>query len=182
MMQEAAIKELLEGLKSEEPESRRSAWLKAADAGPEALEPLARLMNSGGLEVSRAAENAMWRIVRDLGAPEVEHSIKRKLVTQLEALVTNRFPEAVRRQALWMFSEIAGATDAEAIAPLLKEPSLREDARCAIQRIPGEQSVQILWAELEEAPGDFKMNIVQSLRARGESVSGHPCQKLVPKT
>jgi hypothetical protein len=33
---------------------------------------------------------------------------------------------------------------------------------------------------LEVAPDDYKVNMAQSLRARGVDVPGLPCQKLVP--
>jgi hypothetical protein len=33
---------------------------------------------------------------------------------------------------------------------------------------------------LDTAPDDFKVNLAQSLRARGALISGHPCEKLKP--
>jgi hypothetical protein len=49
-----------------------------------------------------------------------------------------------------------------------------------LQRIPGDKSLAALKAGLAAAPDDFKPNIAQSLRQRGEEVPGIPCAKLVP--
>jgi hypothetical protein len=49
-----------------------------------------------------------------------------------------------------------------------------------LQRLPGRKSLQALEAGLKAAPEDFKINIAQSLRARGQTVPGLPCQKMSP--
>ena len=49
-----------------------------------------------------------------------------------------------------------------------------------LQRIPGEKSLAALKAGLESAPADFKINIAESLRARGMEVPGLPSEKLRP--
>ena len=56
----------------------------------------------------------------------------------------------------------------------------QQDQTSGLQRIPGEKSLAALQAGLAVAPQDFKINIAQSLRARGVTVPGLPCQKLVP--
>ena len=77
-------------------------------------------------------------------------------------------------------SEIGSRRSIDPIAGLMKNENLREDARMALERIPNRRAVAALKAAFEEAPEDFKPNIVQSLRKRGEEVAGYPCQKLVP--
>jgi hypothetical protein len=37
-----------------------------------------------------------------------------------------------------------------------------------------------LQTALQSAPDDFKLNVAQSLRARGAEVPGLPCEKLKP--
>jgi hypothetical protein len=63
---------------------------------------------------------------------------------------------------------------------VLKDAELREDARMALDRIPGQASLAALQQALEQTTDDFKHNLAQSLRHRGVEVSGIPCQKLVP--
>ena len=80
-----------------------------------------------------------------------------------------------------MLSEIAGDEAVRPVGRLLRNKQLREDARMVLERLPGRKSLRMLTRALEKAPDDFKINIAQSLRARGEEVPGLPCQKLVPK-
>jgi len=89
-------------------------------------------------------------------------------------------PVSVRREVLWMLSEIGRRRSIEPIAALLSNKELREDARMVLQRIPGRGSIAALRAGLKAAPKDFKINIAQSLRQRGVRVRGLPCVKLVP--
>jgi hypothetical protein len=49
-----------------------------------------------------------------------------------------------------------------------------------LERLPGERSLRVLRRALRAVPEDFKINIAQSLRARGVAVRGLPCRKLVP--
>lgn len=95
----------------------------------------------------------------------------------------NEQPDAVRREVLWMLSEIGGDEAVLAIHEIpgiLDNKEIREDARCAVQRIPGDAAVQALKEGFEAAPEDFKHALAQSLRDRGVQVDGYPSQKLVP--
>ena len=91
-------------------------------------------------------------------------------------------PVALRRELLWLLSEIGGDESVPSIAALLNQESLREDARMVLERIPGDTSLTALHKALDAGPKDFRLNIAQSLRARGEAVDpeAYPCQKLVP--
>ena len=80
-----------------------------------------------------------------------------------------------------MLSEIAGTNSVEPVAGLLKNDELREDARMVLERIPAKSAVAALKAGFEAAPEDFKPNIAQSLRNRGQEVAGYPREKLMPK-
>jgi hypothetical protein len=86
----------------------------------------------------------------------------------------------VRRELLWLLSEIAGDSEVAPVAAWLSDPELRENARLVLQRIPGDPSIKALQKELTTAPEDFKPHLAQSLRARGVTVDGYPSEKLVP--
>jgi len=134
------------------------------------------------LEVGRAAKRAIWKIVRHVGRPGADDE-KKAVVAELIDLLGPDQTVAVRREAMWMLSEIGGDETVHALRQypeILDDKELREDARCVVERIPGEAALQALRAALDRAPEDFKINIVQSLRARGVDVPGYPCQKLVP--
>jgi HEAT repeat protein len=183
-MEELTLDALLKAIKSDDVESRANAVLAAGPLGAKAVKPLAKIVESGDLEVGRAAKRAIWKIVRHVGAPGMADD-KRAVVAKLVDLIGTGQPAAVRREAFWMLSEIGSDETLDAIGDMpeiLDDPEMREHARCCIERIPTDAAVELLEAGLDEAPQEFKLAIAQSLRARGVAVSQdkYPCQKLVP--
>ena len=133
----------------------------------------------GDVEVAREAKRSMWQRVRQAGRPGAGNE-RQATVTALVSLLQEGQPAAVYREMLWMLSEIGSAESVGPIAAILSNETAREDARMALERIPGEESLLALESALESAPADFKPNLAQSLRARGQEVPGLPCQKLKP--
>jgi len=173
------VDELIAGIKDGSDKVRTEAWLGAGPVGAPAVKPLAKVMTDDELEVARAAKRALWKIVRHTGRPKANKE-RRAVETELVWLLGDDQPVAVRREVLWMLSEIGGRNSIKPIAGLLSNKDLREDARMALERIPTKRAVAALKAGFEAAPEDFKPNIAQSLRKRGEEVAGYPCKKLVP--
>lgn len=173
------VDELIAGIKSGSAKVRTEAWLNAGAAGAPAVKPLAKVMTDNDLEVARAAKRALWKIVRHTGRPRANKE-RRAVETELTGLLGQGQALAVRREVLWMLSEIGARNSIKPIARLLGNEDLREDARMALERIPGKRAVAVLKTSFEVAPEDFKPNIAQSLRKRGEEVAGYPCKKLVP--
>jgi HEAT repeat protein len=181
-MDELTLDILLQQIASDDPHQRTEAWQNAGTVGAPALKPLAELAEHEDLEVRRAAVRAMWRIVRSAGAPDADE-IKPAVNQALLALLADGTSVGVSREVLWMLSELAcGECAVETVAELLDSQELREDARCCLQRIPGDESLAALQSALNTVPKDFQLAIAQSLRARGVAVSEtkYPCQKLVP--
>ncbi len=175
------IQDLIAGIRSEDASTRCAVWLRAVDLGASAVKPLAAVMGEPDVnqEVARAAKNGMWTVVRSAWPPGTD-AADRSVVSALIELLRGEQPDAVRRETLWMLSEIGGDESVEPIAGLVTSGQLREDARCALERIPGEKSLDALKQAFDAAPEDFKTNLAQSLRARGETVDGVPCRKLTP--
>ena len=140
---------------------------------------LAAMLADFDIEVARAAKRELWRIVRNVGRPGAQTD-RRIVVTELETLLEAEQSAAVYREVLWMLSEIGTSESVNAIADLLLNKMSREDARMALERIPGEESLAALKSALDAAPDDFKINLAQSLRARGTQVPGLACEKLKP--
>lgn len=176
------LEELVKGIRSDKPAVRTAAWQQAGTVGASAVKPLSRLCTEKNLEVARAAKRGLERIVRTVGAPGVQPA-KSAVIRELLALLADNEPIALRRDILWLLSEIGGGESVEPVTMLLKHHVLREDARMVLERIPGEKSLVSLRNALGSVPEDFRLNIAQSLRARGEAVDPekYPCQKLVPK-
>jgi len=174
-----AVDELIAKIKSQDGKVRTQGWLGAGQVGAAAVKPLAETMTDANREVALAAKRALAQIVHDAGRPGADEQ-KKAVIAELPTLLGNERPVAVRREVLWLVSEISGDESVDAVAALLTSAELREDARCALQRIPGDKSLAALRAGLESLPADFRPAVAESLRARGVPVSGYPDQKLVP--
>lgn len=206
-MEELTVDELIAKIKDQDDTVRADAWQSAGPMGAAAVKPLAALMAEMDadlarltddprpdgekkkeigykLAVGRAAKRALWLIVRHVGRPGAEGR-RKPVVKDLCGLLGDGQPAAVRREVLWMLSEIGGEEAVRAIREipnLLHNKEIREDARCAVQRIPGQVAIEALLDGLEAAPEDFRLALAQSLRKRGVEVdeARYPCQKLVP--
>lgn len=175
----AAVSELIEKIKSPDDKVRGPAWQAAAPLGAPAIKPLAEVALSGAeMEVTRAAKRAMWKIVRHASRPKADKE-QAAVEAALLPLLASGEPN-VRREFVWMLSEIGGNDSVAPLAALLADKDLREDARAALQRIPGRKSLAALKSALKTAPEDYRPAIAVSLRARGETVKEYPSQKLVP--
>ena len=170
---------LMSGIRDDDAEVRTKAWQSADKVGAPAVKPLARVMTNKDLEVARAAKRGLWKIVRHVGRPKSGNK-KRAVIGKLVELLGDDQPVPVRREVLWMLSEIGDRNAIEPMAALLSNEELREDARMALQRIPTKAALAALRAALKAAPDDFKLNIAQSLRQRGAKVRGLDCVKLIP--
>jgi HEAT repeat protein len=173
------VEELIAKIKRGSDETRTQAWLSASEIGAAAVKPLAELMTEKRLEVARAAKRGLWKIVRHIGRPGADNK-KNAVIAELIRLLDTGQPVQVRREVLWMLSEIGGEESVNPIAALLSNTELREDARMALERIPGEKSLAALKTALKNVPEDFTPNIAQSLRQRGVKIRGIPCMKLTP--
>ncbi|MCP4255891.1 MAG: hypothetical protein GY774_00015 [Planctomycetes bacterium] len=170
---------LMTGIRDDDAKVRTKAWQSAGKVGAIAIKPLAKTMNSGELEVARAAKRGLWKIVRHAGRPGAG-STKTVIINRLLELLDDEQPVPVRREVLWMLSEIGNRKSVKPIAALLSDKELREDARMVLQRIPNKAALAALRAGLKAAPDDFKLNIAQSLRQRGVKVRRPECIKLIP--
>ena len=174
-----SVDKLIAGIRDDDEKVRAEAWLGAGKFGAAAVKPLAKVMTDKDFEVARAAKRGLWKIVRYAGRPGAGNE-KRAVVGELIDLLGDEQPVPVRREVLWMLSEIGDRKSIKPIAALLSNKDLREDARMVLQRIPTKNALAALRAGFKAAPEDFKLNIAQSLRQRGVEVSGYPCVKLVP--
>ncbi|MCC6124772.1 MAG: hypothetical protein IT426_07420 [Pirellulales bacterium] len=175
---------LIAMIKDRSDTERAKGWTRAGTAGAAAVKPLAAVMTSGDAdrEVALAARRALWRIVRYAGRPGGEKECA-AVLPELQALLADAWPEALRREALWMISEIGGAESVPAVAACLKSSELLEDARSVLERIPGKESLAALNESLASVPERYRGNIAQSLRARGVALSEelYPNLELAPK-
>jgi HEAT repeat protein len=170
--------DLVARIRSTDDKVRGPAWQAAGPAGAPAVKPLAAVMTDADFEISRSARRALYKIVRHAGRPGAEkeaQAVEKELIPLLQNSAVT-----VRREVLWMLSEIGGDDAVAPMAALLTDKEVREDARCALMRLPGTKATAALKSAFGSAPEEFKFALAESLRVRGEKVSGYPSQKLVP--
>ncbi len=146
----------------------------------EDVQSLAGLMQNENFETARTGKRGLWRIVHLIGRPGAEKE-KKKVIYKLISLLKGNLTVNVKREILWMLSEIGGDESVKPVAEFLSNKDMQEDSRMVLERIPGEISLKALQAALRKAPKEFKLNIIQSLRKRGIAIKGFPCIKLKPK-
>jgi HEAT repeat protein len=178
MYSDADIQALIDRIKNPDDAISGAAWQSAGPYGAVVVKPLAALMADGDAELARKGKRALYRVVRHAGRPEAAE--ERPAVEGELIVVLGSSPSRVRREVVWMLSEIGSERAVGAMAALLADQELREDARCALTRLPAPGAVAALKAAFATAPEDFKSALAESLRQRGEKVKGYPTRKLVP--
>ncbi len=144
------------------------------------IKPLMAAMVSTDLDAARTALRALRRVVAEAGRPGAADD-RAAVIGALAPYIAKDKPPAQRREALWLLADIAGDESVDAVAALLAEPDFMEDARMALDHIPGEKSLAALKRALASAPEDFRPNIAASLRRHGQPVEGYPSKRLVPE-
>lgn len=174
----ALVDDLIAAIKNPDDKIRGPAWQNAGPLGAPAVKPLAQVMADGDLETARSAKRALWKIVRHTGRPGAADEAKAVVAQLLPLLASTSTP--VRREVVWMLSEIAGDEAIDPIVALLGDKEVRDDARCALTRLPGTRATAALNLTMKTAPEEFRYALADSLRARGVAVEGYPSRKLVP--
>jgi len=179
MVGATAVEKLIADIQNTDDNVRGAAWQSAASAGSPAVKSLAALMTDPNLEVARSAKHAIWKIVRHAGRPKADKE-RKAVQAELIVLLNADYATVVRREALWMLSEIGDASTVQKIARLLQQVEVREDARCALERMPSSRAIRALEQALKTVPEDFRPAVANSLRVRGHRISGYPSRKLQP--
>jgi len=164
----AAINQLIADIRNPDDAIRGPAWQSAASFGAAVVKPLAEVMADSDFEIARAAKRAMWKIVHHAGRPKADKerkAVQRELTASLSA---SRAP--AQREIVWMLSEIGDSGAVNSIAALLTKTQVREDARCALERIPDSRATRALKQAWESAPDDFRDALAYSLRVRENKV------------
>lgn len=133
---------------------------------PAVIGELAKKLSDKEFETARAGKRQLWEMVRHVGRPGNDDQ-RRAVAAELLKLAEKNQPAVVRRESIWMLSEIAGDECVDPVAAMLGDAELREDARMVLERLPGDKSLAALKAALIAAPPEFKPAVAVSLRIRG---------------
>jgi hypothetical protein len=178
-MDQLTLDTLLKDIQSTDAAVRAAARDGAGPVGAAAVAPLARVAASGELDVARAANRAIQNIVYYAGRPGAEDEAA-AVSAELIKLLKADLPVQLKRDVLWMTWQIAGPEAVEPVVVLLDDKQLHEDARMALERLPGSAATDALQAALNKADDDAKPALAHSLRVRGVVVQGVPDLRLKP--
>lgn len=176
--QSAAVESLIRRLRMDDDMIRGPALQGAGSLGAPAVAPLVAEMCSSPPGTAQAARRALWNVVRFAGRPGAG-SQGGAVVSQIRE-VFGQAPAAIQRELIWMISELGDQRVVPWLSELLDHPELREDARCALMRIPGARALAALRTALSGAEGPFAGALADALRARGESVVDPPSRNRTP--
>ncbi len=161
----ADVESLVAGVSDPSADVRAEAWKQAGPLGAAAVGPLAEPLASDNPEVALSAARALDNIVDHAGRPGAE-SEQAAVAAELAKLLDSSRPEFVRRTAVRLLA--LGGTDAEvpAVAALLSEPTLAEDACLTLEEMPGDAATQALAGALATAVPEVQPRIAAALGKR----------------
>jgi len=178
-MAELTLDQLIENIQSKNDAVRAAARDGAGSLGAAALRPLAKIAADTDPETARSAQRAMQRIVYHAGRPGAEDEAQ-AVASELVRLLDASLPVQLQRDVLWMTWQIAGEEAVDAVAIRLGDQQLWDDARMALERLPGQGATAALQTALASAPDDQKPALAYSLRKRGVETPGVPDLRLTP--
>jgi len=159
---EQEVKEFIGKIQDGNADVRYAAWRSAGQVGAPAVAPLGELVASQNRGVAKAASEALKTIAHHASRPGA--TAERKAVSaELVKLLGAEKPLVTRVKALELLAFTADDEFVPPIARLLNDEKLREDARRALERIPGRASVQALMEALSKASEEFRPFIIHSL-------------------
>lgn len=173
MQDPSALAGFLDKLKSSDANTRMTAWKSAGPMGAEAILPLGELACSSYKGIAKAAVEAMRVIAHYAARPGSKE--KEAVSTELIQLADSAKPRMVRADALQLVGTLGDAKAIPTLTKLLADTDVQEDARMALERIPGMASLSALRTAQKQAAAKnsaFEKNLQQSLNNR----------KLTPKT
>ena len=159
----------LEKIKSPDAQVRYEAARAGGPMGSATLASLADLMSGTDKGVARAATQALQHITHYATRPGAPAGEKRRVALELLKIAGAPRPRMVRSEALDAVGFIGDAQSVPLLARLLGDAEVREDARLALERIPGQESLLALQAARQSAPADFAPALRQSLYNRSLS-------------
>jgi len=159
-----ASEKFLEAIRNDDAEIRYAAWSRAGEADPEVIPELAKLLVALQPGVRKAADESLKNIVHSVGK-EPAGARRTAVVRQFIAL-TATSPVWVRTVALRHLSLIGGDETVPAVAKLLRNTELQEEAAFCLERIPGRASSAALMSALPEVSAAFKPRILAALGHR----------------
>jgi hydrogenase maturation factor len=111
--------------------------------GSPLIVPLGHAMSGDDRQAARAALEALRRVAHHCARPRA--SAERRLASrELAKLAEPAFPRPVRAEALHLLGMVASSEAVRMLEAMLRDPAVGEEARLALERIPGPASERAL--------------------------------------
>lgn len=163
---------LLDRLQSPDADVRYKAWQEAGPAGASVILGLGDLMASPDKSIAKCAHGAL-EVVTHYAARGGSGSKEARDVTKmLLKLSDSTRPRMVRADALCLVGVVGDGRAVPVLVKLMADKEIREDARMALERIPGSAATSALQKAQQSAPDDYKPNVAQSLYDRSLTNAG----------
>lgn len=160
-----ALFALLLAIQGQDREARAKAIEKATSVGTRAIVPLGGICSGPDRGAAKAAGEALRRIVHHAARPGAA-SERKAAAMQLLRMIRTQWPRQQRVEALYLLGLIGGSESVAAIAAQMKDPDVGEEARMALERIPGSTATRALQQALRTASADLRPAVEQSLKHR----------------
>jgi hypothetical protein len=169
-VEQADLTQLVNDIKSSDGKTRLKAQQSAGPVGAQALPALADLAASSDKGVAKAARGAMETVAHYAARPGAGAEAKAVSAELLKIAQTNR-PRQVRADAIYLlgFTANDGKT-VEYIAELLLNRDLWDEARMALERIPGNAATNALKKAAKTANDEMRPHLEQSLKNRATTM------------
>ena len=162
---DAQIRDFLAKIQDKDPSVRCQAWRSAGPMGARVVIPLGELMASSDPGIAKAAREALKVVAHHSARPGAE--AERKAVSQaLCKLLSKQYPARTRADAAHLLGLVGKAEAVGPLAACLSDPAIREDARMALERIPGSASQKALAQAMAKADPQLKKALQQSIQHR----------------
>ena len=155
-------------MRSSDAAERYAGWQSAGPMGADVINVLGELASSEDKGVALSATGAMEKIAHYAGRPGAQ-SEAQKVSSELLKIANSDRPRMVRSNALQLVGFIGDAKSVGGLVRQMKDKDLREDARLALERIPGslsESALKALAKAADENKEPFAENVKQSIYNR----------------
>lgn len=136
LLDSPVVSSLITMIRHGDTPNRLAAVLQAPFIGTEAIPALGIVFASTNVGASKAACEAIKRIVMNAGRPGAKTESVAASAALLKLAAPSN-PRTVRADAIQWLGYVGGAEEAEALAGMLSDDDVRDDCIMAIERIPG---------------------------------------------
>ena len=161
----ATVGSFLTQIKYGDTVSRLAAVKYASLVGTDLILPLGKVYAGSDQPAGKAAYEAIKRITYNAGRPGAVTEAKAASESLLK-LASADYPRQVRADAIELLGIVASEAEAKPLADLMSDKEIGEDARLALERIPGKAAEDALRAAARGGSAEKRAAIDLSLRHR----------------